>query len=463
MRAPLRLRLTLGARLTLEACARLAAQPGGRASGRPRGRAAHLARPARRAGRAAGSRDDSIQRWAPWCADGAGSRPEPRRARPRVAARSRSRPRVVVAQGGNRRSPSPLAFSSPGGRGPSAKRFHHEVTDGFCRSSARRSRSVLPPQTPNSIRLSKASARHSATTGHPLTHLLSALLGGAAHEQRVGVPTRHFATLAHPSTIPVARCAVCDIVRPSPVLRLPHSGPKVCCSPSSFLVSTKSILSKPQVTYGQHGDFEDSHLVPSDWSYRQGRLDRPHGLRRCSPETVIPRQRRSGFADFTSPAGYSGPHDLASALRRRPLPGCSGLHRHRRRAGCRDRRAVHADGWRRRLGGPCRRRHVRLAADRVPSDHAPTSSPESSPPTARSSPPLRPEPDHRAAQGGRADHAGRPGGHRGQPVLRARRFRRQGHLPWSHRPAARRAGPRWLLDHPAVRQDDPDRPGQPGR
>ena len=35
------------------------------------------------------------------------------------------------------------------------------------RSSARRSRSVIPPQTPNSMRLSRASARHSVRTGQP--------------------------------------------------------------------------------------------------------------------------------------------------------------------------------------------------------------------------------------------------------------------------------------------------------
>ena len=45
-------------------------------------------------------------------------------------------------------------------------RLHHEVTLGWRRSMARRSRSVMPPQTPNSVRLSRASARHSAMTGH---------------------------------------------------------------------------------------------------------------------------------------------------------------------------------------------------------------------------------------------------------------------------------------------------------
>ena len=38
---------------------------------------------------------------------------------------------------------------------------------GPARSSARRSRSVMPPQTPHSIWLSSASARHSVRTGHP--------------------------------------------------------------------------------------------------------------------------------------------------------------------------------------------------------------------------------------------------------------------------------------------------------
>ena len=43
----------------------------------------------------------------------------------------------------------------------------HEVTSLRCRSSSRRSRSVMPPQTPHSIRLSRASARHSNRTGQP--------------------------------------------------------------------------------------------------------------------------------------------------------------------------------------------------------------------------------------------------------------------------------------------------------
>ncbi len=42
-----------------------------------------------------------------------------------------------------------------------------ERTSACLRNSARRSRSVMPPHTPNSIRLSSASARHSSRTGQP--------------------------------------------------------------------------------------------------------------------------------------------------------------------------------------------------------------------------------------------------------------------------------------------------------
>ena len=65
------------------------------------------------------------------------------------------------------------------------------MTFGRRRSRARRSRSVRPPQTPNSTRLSRASARHSARTGQPKTDGLRAVLRGALDEQgvRIGVAT----------------------------------------------------------------------------------------------------------------------------------------------------------------------------------------------------------------------------------------------------------------------------------
>ena len=44
----------------------------------------------------------------------------------------------------------------------------HDLTSGRWRSNCRRSRSVMPPHTPHSMRLSKASARHCARTGHPM-------------------------------------------------------------------------------------------------------------------------------------------------------------------------------------------------------------------------------------------------------------------------------------------------------
>lgn len=48
-----------------------------------------------------------------------------------------------------------------------SSRSRQDVTSGRRRSNARRSRSVIPPHTPNSIWLSSASARHSVRTGQP--------------------------------------------------------------------------------------------------------------------------------------------------------------------------------------------------------------------------------------------------------------------------------------------------------
>ena len=89
-------------------------------------------------------------------------RPRPRRAPGGRAAHWRgreSRPRRC----GQRSSPCELLAASP-----SRKADFHEVMSGRLRSRARRSRSVMPPQTPNSVRLSRASARHCARTGHVL-------------------------------------------------------------------------------------------------------------------------------------------------------------------------------------------------------------------------------------------------------------------------------------------------------
>ena len=81
--------------------------------------------------------------------------------------RSRSRRELTVAVRLRRRarpSASARAVSS---------RARQEATSGRRRSSARRSRSVIPPQTPNSTRLSRASARHSVRTTHPKQRVLA--------------------------------------------------------------------------------------------------------------------------------------------------------------------------------------------------------------------------------------------------------------------------------------------------
>ena len=112
----------------------------------------------------------AVHRGAPRRAGRVGARPGRRRRRPRRACARWAPP-----------SPSAPSWRSAGqalaettsvrsmvtsysSRAVSSSR-RQEVTCGRRRSSARRSRSVIPPQTPNSIRLSRASARHSVRTG----------------------------------------------------------------------------------------------------------------------------------------------------------------------------------------------------------------------------------------------------------------------------------------------------------
>src|SRR5690606_36038150 len=66
---------------------------------------------------------------------------------------------------------------------------------GLRRSRARRSRSVIPPQTPHSMRLSRASARHSARTLHPL-HTSLARFCSAPFTNRSSDLPRHAASWA---------------------------------------------------------------------------------------------------------------------------------------------------------------------------------------------------------------------------------------------------------------------------
>ena len=60
----------------------------------------------------------------------------------------------------------------------------HDFTCGRLRSRALRSRSVIPPQTPNSMRLSSASARHSIFTGQPPQICLTLFCAAPAQTSR---------------------------------------------------------------------------------------------------------------------------------------------------------------------------------------------------------------------------------------------------------------------------------------
>ncbi len=73
----------------------------------------------------------------------------------------------------------------------------HEVTFGRLRSRARRSRSVRPPQTPHSIWLSSASARHSARTGQAPQTALALCCSAPRTNSSSGADCWHSAALAH--------------------------------------------------------------------------------------------------------------------------------------------------------------------------------------------------------------------------------------------------------------------------
>src|SRR5262249_28657205 len=85
------------------------------------------------------------------------------------------------------------------------------VTFGWRRSSARRSRSVIPPHTPNSILLSRASARHSYLTGQPRQMRLATFCSAPSTNSASGSPFRHAARLGQSAT-----SAMCE---PPPPLR----------------------------------------------------------------------------------------------------------------------------------------------------------------------------------------------------------------------------------------------------
>jgi anion-transporting ArsA/GET3 family ATPase len=117
-----------------------------------------------------------------------------RRPRPRRAADGRRRPRRRAR--GDRpdrgRASYPATRSAPAcSRRACSSSCRHEVTSGRRRSSARRSRSVMPPQTPNSTRLSSASDRHSVRTGQPRQTALARFCAAPVTNRSSGSASLH--------------------------------------------------------------------------------------------------------------------------------------------------------------------------------------------------------------------------------------------------------------------------------
>src|SRR3954468_20700441 len=83
---------------------------------------------------------------------------------------------------------------------PALRADFHDVMSGRLRSKARRSRSVMPPQTPNSVLLSRASARHCARTGHVLQTAFASCWALPRTNNASGSWPAQLVSLAHSST-----------------------------------------------------------------------------------------------------------------------------------------------------------------------------------------------------------------------------------------------------------------------
>src|SRR6476620_5547056 len=104
---------------------------------------------------------------------------------------------------------------------PARRADFHEVMSGRFRSSARRSRSVMPPHTPNSVLLSKASARHCARTGHVLQTALASCWALPRTNNASGSWRAQWACLAHSSTHRSTVATALMTTLPPPARRLP--------------------------------------------------------------------------------------------------------------------------------------------------------------------------------------------------------------------------------------------------
>jgi|SRR5271166_503220 len=105
-----------------------------------------------------------------------------------------------------------------------ARNSDQEATFGYCLSNTRRWRSVMPPQTPNSIWLSSASARHSATTGQCRQIAAAFLCAAPRTKSSSGSVERHRAFDTHairPSAILPMWAAASMLDTPSRGVRPP--------------------------------------------------------------------------------------------------------------------------------------------------------------------------------------------------------------------------------------------------
>src|SRR6266511_4879130 len=104
----------------------------------------------------------------------------------------------------------------------------------------------MPPQTPNSMRLSRASARHSYRTGQLRQMRLATFCSAPSTNKASGSPFRHAARLGQSMTI---------LVNPRPPLYAPSAGPSPPLGPppSRIVVNPTTLGTRQPVGQRPYG------------------------------------------------------------------------------------------------------------------------------------------------------------------------------------------------------------------
>ena len=142
-----------------------------------------------------------------------------------------------------------------------AKKSDQESTSGCRLSNARRWRSVMPPQTPNSISLSSASARHSATTGHGRQITAAFRCAAPRTKSSSGSVERHRARATH-----AVRLSSAELVNSVMPISSERTGPRRCVVDYSTLlvVDARQFRGIVPAANDQDVDHDNLLVVPAN-------------------------------------------------------------------------------------------------------------------------------------------------------------------------------------------------------